>query len=172
MTETTDDDENRGVFFGMGSGIEISAITYCAAVAWGQNRIRHLERDKRDAQELLDRISGLRRENEELELELENEKAAYKRLEEENEQLELELKNLNKTILTLSKSPQLVSPDSDEEIHQQRRRERMLDEITLLCVKFDIKHKNDDSTWSEWGNWSRMDALDILRGIESVKNKQ
>ena len=145
MAETTGDDENRGVFFGLGGGCELNAVTYCEAVLWGQNRIRHLERDKRDAQELLDRISGLRRENEELELELEN---------------------LNKTILTLSKSPQLASPDSDEEIYERRRRERLLDEVTLICVSKEIEkmgHDSDDKL--ETGFRARDTAEDILAGI-------
>ena len=127
MTEMTEDDKNRSVFFGLQGGDRIMSRKNCNAIKWAQTTL--------------------------IELDLKNQ-------------------NLSKTVLTLPKSPLLESPDSDEETHQRRRRERLLDELTLICVKHDIKHKEDDSTWSEWGNWSRMDALDILRGIESVKNEQ
>ena len=78
-------------------------------------------------------------------------------------QLELENENLSKTILTLSKSPQLASPDPDEEIHQQRRRERMLDEITRFCVTFGFD--SEDRTLKEWGRTSRGMAIEIINGI-------
>ena len=144
----TGSDEVRDAFFCLGYRTEMSAettaISYCEAVAWGQNRIRHLERerDERDGQ---------------LKLELEVEKAAYKRLEEENEQLELELKNIS----TISKSP-----DSDEEIYERRRRERLLDEVTLICVSRELEkmgHDSDDQL--ETGFRAREIASDIWAGI-------
>ena len=81
-------------------------------------------------------------------------------------QLELENENLGKTILTLSKSPLLASPESEEEIHQRRRRERMLDEITLICVRSEIEELEVDATeCRSWGNTSRWQADNICRGI-------
>ena len=135
-------DEIRDMFFGLGYGCELTAINYCEAVLWGQNRIRHLERDLRDEQEVVGEI---------------------KKLELENEQFKLENENLSKTILTLSNPPLLESPDLDEEIHQQRRRERLLDEITLFCVKFGFD--SDDGTLKEWGHTSRGMAIEIINGI-------
>lgn len=123
----TGSDENRGLFFRLGGGCELNAITYCKAVAWGQNRIRHLERVLRDEQEVVGEI---------------------KKLKLENERLSLENENLSKTILAISNPPLLDSPQTDEEIHQQRRRERMLDKITLFCVTFGFD--SDDGTLEEW----------------------
>ena len=44
-------------------------------------------------------------------------------------ELELENRSLSNTVRNLSKSPQLASPDSDEEIYERQERERLLDEI-------------------------------------------
>ena len=141
----TGSDEQRDLFFRLGGGCELNAVTYCEAVAWGQDRIRHLERDLRDVQELLNQISDLRR---------------------ENERLELENENLSKTILALSKSPQLASPDSDEEIHQRRRRERLLDEITLSCVRGFLHSDAEDKTHRQIGVSARDRAEYICHGIK------
>ena len=78
-------------------------------------------------------------------------------------QLELENENLSETSLTLSKSPPLASPESDEQIHQRRRRERMLDEITRFCVTFGFD--SDDGTLKDWGHKSRGMAIEIINGI-------
>ena len=146
-------DEPRDAFFSLGYGVETDFTQYCAAVAWGHDYIRRLERerderderDKRDAQQLLDQNSELRR---------------------ENERLELENENLSKTILTLSKSPQLASPDSDEEIHQLRRRERLLDEITLSCVRGFLHSDAEDKTHRQIGVSARDRAEYICHGIK------
>ena len=153
----TGSDEVRVAFFCLGHRTEMSAemtaISYCEAVAWGQDRLRHLERDKRDVQELLNQNSELSR---------------------ENERLELENENLSRTVLMLSKSPQLASPDSDEEIYERRRRERMQDEITLICVRDRIEQLIDAgtehfepgaTTETRWGRNSRDTADNICRGI-------
>lgn len=144
MTEMTED-EQRNVFFGLGGGCELNAITYCEAVAWGQSRIRHLERDLRDVQEILNKNRNLRQ---------------------ENEQLSLENENLSKTILKISKSPPLASPESDEETHQQKRRERMLDEITLSSVRGFLHLHAEEKTYREIGVSARDRAEDICRGID------
>jgi TolA-binding protein len=128
-------------------------------VRWGQVRMNYLEQH---LQKLLDDIRRLERENEQLKLELENEKSAYKRLEQENEQLELE----NLQNLKVAKT--------DEEIHERRRRERMLDEITLICVRDRIEQLIDAdgkqtepgaTTEQRWGRNSRDTADNICRGI-------
>ena len=153
----TGSDEVRDAFFCLGHRTEMSAemtaISYCEAVAWGQDRIRHLERDLRDEQEVVGEI---------------------KKLELENEQLSLENESLSKTILAISKSPQLASPESDEEIHQRRRHERILDEITLICVRDRIEQLIDAdgkqiepgaTAEQRWGRNSRDTADNICRGI-------
>lgn len=88
--------------------------------------------------------------------------------------LELENENLSKTVLTLSNSTLLASPESEEEIYDRRRRERMLDEITLICVRdrieqlIDADGKQDESgptTERRWGRNCRDTADNICRGI-------
>ena len=80
--------------------------------------------------------------------------------------LELENESLSKTILMLSAPPMLASPDSDEEIHQRRRRERLLDEITLICVSKEIDKMVDVSDDElETGFRARDIASDIWAGI-------
>ena len=81
-------------------------------------------------------------------------------------QLELENENLSETSLTLSKSPPLASPDSEEEIHQRRRRERLLDEITLSCVSKEIEKMGQGSDDKlETGFRARDMAGDLWAGI-------
>lgn len=144
MTE----DEKRGMFFSLGYCVKIDAIHHCESIAWGQNRIRHLERDKRDAQELLDQNSELRREIEELEIALEDE-------------------SLRKTTLTISNSPPMASPGLVEAIHQQRRRERMLDEVTLICVRDGIERlpRSDAEEQQIRGHLARGIAEKVCWGI-------
>ena len=152
----TGSDEVRDAFFCLGYRTEMSAettaISYCEAVAWGQDRIRHLERDLRDEQEVVGEI---------------------KKLELENEQLSLENESLSKTILAISKSPLLTSPDSEEEIHQRRRRERMLDEVTLICVRDGIERlPRGDVEEQSWGDLARDTATSICWGIDEFDAKQ
>ena len=82
--------------------------------------------------------------------------------------------NLSKSSLKISKSPLLESPDSNEEIHQRRRRERLLDELTLICVRDRIEQLIDTdgkqtepgaTTEQRWGRNSRETADQICRGI-------
>ena len=153
----TGSDEVRVAFFCLGHRTEMSAemtaISYCEAVAWGHNYIRRLERerDERD------------RRDEQLKLELEVEKAAYKRLEEENEQLELDNEKLNNFKVA----------KTDEEIHQQRRRERMLDAVTLICVRDGIERlPRGDVEEQSWGDLARDTATSICWGIDEFDAKQ
>jgi len=80
--------------------------------------------------------------------------------------LELENESLSKTVLTLSAPPMLTSLESDEEIHQQRRRERMLDEITLSSVRGFLHLHAEEKTYREIGVSARDRAEDICRGID------
>jgi len=81
-------------------------------------------------------------------------------------ELQLENENLSKTILTLSAPPMLTSLESDEEIHQQRRRERMLDEITLSSVRGFMHLHAEEKTYRQIGVSARDRAEDICRGID------
>ena len=130
MTEMTEDDKNRSVFFGLQGGDRIMSRKNCNAIKWAQTTL--------------------------IELELKNQ-------------------NLSKTVLTLPKSPLLASTDSEEGIHQRRRRERMLDEITLICVRDRIEQLIDAggeqiepgaTTEQRWGRNSRDTADQICRGID------
>lgn len=89
-------------------------------------------------------------------------------------ELELENRSLSNTVRNLSKSPQLASPDSDEEIYERQERERLLDEITLICVRDRIEQLIDAgaehfepgaTTETRWGRNSRDTADNICRGI-------
>ena len=87
-------------------------------------------------------------------------------------QVERENENLSKNILTLSKSPQLTSPDSDEEIHQRRRRERLLDEITLSCVRGFLHGDVAGKTNKQAGASARDRAEGICHGIDEFDSRQ
>ena len=81
-------------------------------------------------------------------------------------ELEFENKNLTKTILALSNSPDSVDVGLGEEIHQRRRRERMLDEVTLICVRDGIERMNVGETEEKkWGKWACEIAGNICHGI-------
>lgn len=59
-----------------------------------------------------------------------------------------------------------ASPQSDEEIHQRRRRERMLDEITLSCVRGLLHGDAEEKTYEQIGDSARDRAEDICHGIK------
>ena len=81
--------------------------------------------------------------------------------------LELENESLSEIVLKHSKSPLLTSPDSEEEIHQRRRRERMLDEVTLICVRDGIERlPRGDAEEQSWGDLARDTATEICWGID------
>jgi hypothetical protein len=81
-------------------------------------------------------------------------------------QIELENENLAKTILAISNSPSVTSKEPDEEIHQRRRRERLLDEVTLICVRDRIERMAmDEKSERNWGKINRDTAYNICDGI-------
>jgi hypothetical protein len=80
--------------------------------------------------------------------------------------LELENENLTKTILALSNSPDPTSTESGEEIHQRRRRERMLDQVTLICVRDGIERiQRTLDIEQDYGRDNRNTADNICHGI-------
>lgn len=75
---------------------------------------------------------------------------------------------------------QTQSPETDEEIHQRRRRERLLDEVTLICVRDRIEQlinagtehfEPGATTEIRWGRNSRDTADNICRGINEYDAK-
>jgi hypothetical protein len=58
------------------------------------------------------------------------------------------------------------SDESDEDRHQRHRRERMLDAVTLICVRDGIERMNRESTTEKtWGRMSRDTAENICDAI-------
>ena len=77
------------------------------------------------------------------------------------DRLEAEIQGLNNQLLGKS-----TSSESEEELHQRRRHERMLDEVTLICVRDGIERMNRESTAEKtWGRMSRDTAENICCGI-------
>ena len=63
--------------------------------------------------------------------------------------------------------------ESDEDRHQRHRHERMLDEVTLICVRNGIERMNRESiTEHKWGRMSRDTAENICDGIMEFDAKQ
>lgn len=84
-------------------------------------------------------------------------------------EIELENENLRKTIFTISNSPQAEYPGSSEEVYQRRRRERMLDEITLALIKDGLHAMN--CTTDEFGHGIRSSAQKLCNGIKEYDAK-
>jgi len=64
-------------------------------------------------------------------------------------------------------------PESDEDRHQRRRRERLLDEVTLICVRDGIERMNRVATVEKtWGAMSRDTADNICDAINEFDAQQ
>ena len=82
-----------------------------------------------------------------------------------------ELEITNKRLAGLLYGPPVESvpqtpQECDEEIHQRRRRERMLDEITLSCVRGLLHGDAEEKTYEQIGDSARDRAEDICHGIK------
>ena len=87
-------------------------------------------------------------------------------------QLKLENENLSKTVLALCNSWIVPAGAIEEEIHQRRRREQMLDQVTLICVRDGIERMEVDATAEQtWGRSSRYSAENICHGINDYDAK-
>lgn len=118
---------------------------------WGQNRFRYMEQI---AKHWLSVMESRDQRMQNLQTHLGNRNETIDRL-------EAEIKRLNDEL-----SSDSTSLESGEEIHQQRRRERMLDEVTLICVRDGIERMgNGDSREKRWGKFSRETADNICHGI-------
>jgi cell division protein FtsB len=99
--------------------------------------------------------------------ELEMAKKKGEEMAETIDELEAEIKRL-----TDQSSSKSTNPESDEELHQRRRRERMLDEVTLICVRDGIERMNcDPNAEHSWGRRSRDSAENICDGINDFDAK-
>jgi len=64
-------------------------------------------------------------------------------------------------------------PESDEDRHQRRRQERMLDEVTLICVRDGIKRMKLEATSEpNWVQSFRDIAENICNSISEYDAKQ
>jgi septal ring factor EnvC (AmiA/AmiB activator) len=131
------------------------------AIAWAQKRMLNLEEHAFDMVQLLEQ---------------QDEKLAdlQSHLQERNatiDKLEAEIKRL--TGLTDQLSSSCANLQSDEERHQRRRREKMLDGITEICVRNGIDQLETNTTAErDWGRMSRYAADNICDGIDEYDAKQ
>jgi hypothetical protein len=148
-------DENREEFFCLGGTFhEVNEASYCGAVEWGQSRVRELEQHAKDIGEVFEQ-----REKDFVQLHS-HRMNRYDTIDE----LEAEIKRL--TELTDQLSSNCLNIQSDEERHQRHRRERMLDEVTLICVRNGIEQMRVGQTENtKWGRNSRDIADSICNGI-------
>jgi cell division protein FtsB len=101
------------------------------------------------------------------ELEMANKKQGEE-MAETIDELEAEIKRL-----TDQSSSKSTNPESDEELHQRRRRERMLDEVTLICVRDGFERmKISPIAKHHWGRMSRDTAESICYGINQYDAKK
>ena len=156
----TSDDELRKRFF----ELILSNTSQNEIVWWSQNRVRELEQHAKDIGEVLEQREKCFVQTRSHFTQMQS------HLGDRNEtidELEAEIKRLNDQ---LSSRP--TNPESGEEIHQRRRRERMLDEVTLICVRDGIERMNSESTAERsWGKLSRETAVNICRGIDEYDAK-
>jgi cell division protein FtsB len=83
-------------------------------------------------------------------------------------ELEAEIKRL-----TDQSSGNSTNPESDEDRYQRHRRERMLDEVTLICVRDGIERMNSyPIAEHSWGRMSRDSAKNICDGINGFDAEQ
>jgi len=130
------------------------------AIEWAKSRIEHLEKHACDMSELL----------KQREEELANLKSHLNDRNETIDRLEAEIKFFQKAV---SQITGCTSQDLDEKRHQLRRRERMLDEVTLICVRDGIERMNADYTAEKtWGRLSRDSAKNICNGIDEDDTEQ
>ena len=87
-------------------------------------------------------------------------------------QLECENENLSKTVSAMCQSWHLPACAIEEEQYQRRRRERMLDEVTLICVRDGIERMKSCATAEHhWGRNARDTAENICDGINEFDAK-
>jgi len=138
---------------------------YREGLEWGQRHIEYLEQHARDMGELLEQRE---KEFADLQSHLQERNATIDRLEAELQDNRTHTRRTH-TRRTLSS----MMPESDEDRHQRHRRERMLDEVTLICVRNGIERMNSDPfTEKIWGRLSLDTANSICYGFDEFDAKQ
>ena len=151
------------------NGVYLSCMAdsaYAQAIIWASERIAELESQKQSMETGSDQVRGLFFQLDGCETTPTTCCEAVAWGQDRIKKLELENENLSKTILTMSKSPQLASPESEQEIYERRRRERLLDEITLSCVRGLLHGDAEEKTYEQIGDSARDRAEDICHGIK------
>jgi len=130
-----------------------------AARKWAQKRIEHLEQHVCDMGELLEQRE---KEFADLQSHLQERNATI-------DQLEAKLPgNRTHTRQTLSS----MLPESGEDRRQRRRRERMLDEVTLICVRDGMNQMTESLTGQRYAGQAFRDAAEnICQGINDFDAK-
>ena len=154
MTKMNDDQLRQAFFYGPVIAINGDALE------WAKNRILHLETHACDLGNLLEQRE---------------EKLAdfFSHLQERNATID-ELEDKIKIYqLAVSQKNGSTSQESDEDQHQRHRRERMLDEVTLICVRDWIERMNADAAGEKtWGAFARYAADNICDGIDEYDTEQ
>ena len=153
MTETSDD-ELRKRFY----GLSCISHDYREALEWAQRQLQYQEQIANGPVAMINSRDQLVLE---LRMQLRDRNETIDKLEAEIERL---------TDLAAHKPTNL---ESDEERHQRHRRERMRDEVTLICVRDGIERIDSGSTAQKmWGRLSRDTADSICYGIEEYDAEQ
>jgi len=130
------------------------------AIEWAKSRIEHLEKHACDMGELFKKT----------EEEIANLQSHLNDCNETIDRLECVIKLYHTAVLQKTDSTSQVS---DEDRHQRHRRERMRDEVTLICVRDGIERMNAEPIAQHmWGHMSRDAAENICDGIDEFDAKQ
>jgi len=153
MTETSDD-ELRKRFY----GLSCISHDYREALEWAQRQLQYQEQIANGPVAMINSRDQLVLE---LRMQLRDRNETIDKLEAEIERL---------TDLAAHKPTNL---ESDEDRHQRRRRERMLDEVTLICVRDGIDQLEISATAERyWGQVSRDTANNICHGFNDFDAEQ
>ncbi len=172
----------REMFF----GLTCISHDYREALEWGQRRIQYLEQQNKamlgSIKALESHLNDRNKTIDELERELKiNQTAVSGKSGEsrenkgddmtENSDEALQQKLFKRLNDLAAHKP--TNPESDEDRHQQHRRERMLDEVTLICVMREIDKLDVNATAERyWGRMSRDTAENICDGINDFDAEQ
>ena len=152
MTKMSDVQLRQAFFYGPFIAISGNAIE------WAKRRIEYLETHACDLSKLLEqREKNLA----DLQSNLRERVATI-------DELDAEIKRLTDQL-----SGNSTNLESDEELHQRRRRERMLDEVTLICVHLGMYQVTEGVVdQRDWGRAFRDIAKNICNGIDEDDAEQ
>jgi ElaB/YqjD/DUF883 family membrane-anchored ribosome-binding protein len=166
MAETSDD-ELRQRFF----ELVLSNASQNEIVWWSQNRVRMLEEQNKAMLGVVDHNKALLGVFSQKEGRIESLQSQLGDRNEAIDELEAEIKRL--TGLTDQLLSNCTNLQSDEERHQRHRRERMLDEVTLICVRDGMRQMTESLTGQRYaGRVFRDAAENICHGINEHDAEQ